>query len=352
MSLFVYGFLVVSSALSLVQITITSITTSEEFKRPNNSGIKRAIQEIHYPIGHILLVLGNSILFIRIVNFHRVIRNNHAVIIHRHLTIKNIYCDIKQWKYGVLLSLVPILCLLTDLVTITVYIRNETPSSLWRVYSAIMLIFKFTDYIKLLSIIAVSITVRSTWITKLELLKKARKTRLDPLTEDSEINKIRKLISEYRNTTKNTSELHGIFMNWFVVQWILFFIATVFDGSLTIQLLLSGEKSSGTWARCFTLLSDIISFIVMYTSGKILNYSHRKYRRKLKKAIIMLIYQSSVSLKGSLLLKTLPRKDKCLFTPRLFWVRIPLHNPGYVLSILVALVSFLLSIDFELHQQN
>ena len=351
MSLFVYGFLVISSALSLVQITITSITTSEEFKWPNNSGIKVAIQDVHYPLGHILLVLGNSILFLRIMSFHRVIRNklNHAVIIHRHLTIKNIYCNIKEWKYGVLLSLVPILCLLTELVAITVYIRIRTPSSLWRVYSAIMLIITFTKCIKLLSMITVSITVRSTWITKLESLKKARKTRLDPLTEDSELNEIIKLISEYRNTAKYTAKLHGIFMNWFVIQWIVFFIATVFDGSLTIQLLLIGEKSSGTWARCFTLLSDIISFIVMYTSGKILNYSHRKYRRKLKKAIIMLIYQSSVSSKGSLLLKTLPRKDKCLFTPCLFWVRVPLPNPGYVLSILVALVSFLLSTDFELH---
>ena len=135
------------------------------------------------------------------------------------------------------------------------------------------------------------------------------------------------------------------------MAWLIFFHSIVFDSSLAFQLLLNGNISGRLWARSLILLSDIIAFVTPYICGNVINRYHETYRRKVKKTVLHISCMAQpgesalVLQRGKMLL---PRHNKYQFIPSLYWIKVPFDNPGYILSILVALVSFLLTVSIKL----
>ena len=345
-----YGVLAISAMLSVVELTVASVMTSEDFRETNGSDLNLAFYDSEFVFSHMLRILENIALLVGVIRFHIFVRNTDNSFRKMYFNLKNGY----NFKKCGLLLIIIFTCshFITHLTPISFYIHSEKPFSFRRAYSGTIIFVVFTDWIKQVSIIIVTTMVRSIWIMKLKKLKKAKKRRIEggkKCAKDLML-VIQDSINDYKETSRSVARLHGIFKHWFVMVWLIFFTSIVFDSSLTFQILLWGNLSGWLWARGLLLLADIIAFVTPFICGNVMNRYQNTCHRKVEKATLHISCMAQpgetalVVQRGKMLL---PRPNKYQFIPSLY-CKVPFDNPGYILSILVALVSFLFTISIKL----
>ena len=346
----VYGLVILSSSLSLAEITIKSIMASHDLKHNNNSTSLPDFANVVYVFEHFLRLIENTSLLVGIIMLQLFMKNDSNVI-KIHNTVKHNYI---KWKRGIFLSVTVVLAYtFLNLSPIIFYITNESPLSYNQSYSVIIVIILLTDSIKLMLMLSVTTLIRSTWLSKLrelkDCMKNIRKDEEESPTDDKKLklaDKSAALINDYKNTAKCLASLHGVFKHWFVIRWISFFVSMVFHSLLALNLLYHERLSNYFWARSLVLISFITSFIILYFCGSVVNHHHQRYRCKLKKAHKKILFSAKANcfmFHGNFF----PKKEKYNFTPSILWINVPLGNPGYIISILLALISFFISIAMQ-----
>ena len=96
------------------------------------------------------------------------------------------------------------------------------------------------------------------------------------------------LIDNYNTTGQFVAALHAIFQQWFVMQWLVYFIKIIEDFSIAINSLV-GEKynaKSDQHELIFVLthlVFDLILFLIPYFCASLFNQYHDEYRERLHK---------------------------------------------------------------------
>ena len=306
---------------------------------------------------NILRLLENCALLVGILKFHHFMRKNNDNSTEVQGTVRD--CCSSACTQGTLwLTSFAIPYAAMRFTPIVFFLTIEKPLSLWCLYSGVMFAITMSDGLKIVSMIFVAVVVRSRWCRKLEHMKEKLSeagitSTSEQLSNTGEVKDIIDyLIEDYKKTGRIVTKLQGIFKHWFILQWISFFVSVVLDISLTFQLLLNGNFSSSLWTHSLFVLSDTIAFVTPYICGNVVNHYHHKYRRKLKKALRNILI-TKCSVEGDVLLwfmqcrKMIPTEDKYHFIPSIIWIKAPLDNPGYIFSILLALISFLFDISLQ-----
>ena len=346
-STLVYGLLMCSSMLSVVEMTVKSISASQDLNR-NDSSSPPDFTNIVYVFDHFLTLIENGAMFVGVVKFHLFMKKSDNYIKVWN-TLKCNYNN--KWKYGILLSLtIDISYTVMNLTPVIFFITLEPLFCCHRVYSITMVFILVINGIKLLPMIVLTTFIRFIWLTKLNKLKgRLKNTRevkeIFPNASDladTQLDKLKDEIKDYKDTGKCLARVHGMFKHWFVIRWLSFFISIVFNSLMALKLILRGIFSNFLWARTLVLFSNIVSFIILYFCGNIMNHYHQKYRSKLKKYQKRLLfgYFTKVHMFHG---RVIPKKEKYNFTPSILWIKVPLGNPGYIISILLALISFFFS---------
>ena len=333
--------------------------TDSDFKvySINHSTSQFPISDTMLVSHNILRLLENCALLVGILKFHHFMRKNKDNSTEVQSTVRD--CCSSTCRQGTLwLTSFAIPYVAMTITPITFFLTIETPLSLSCLYSGVMFAIAMSDGLKILSMIFVAVVVKSRWCRKLEhmkekLLEAGITSTAEQLSNTEEVKDIIEyLIKDYKKTGQIATKLQKIFKHWFILQWISFFASIVMDTSVTFQLLLNGNFSSSLWTHSLFVLSDTIAFITPYICGNVINYYHHKYRMKLKKALRNILI-TKCSAEGDVLLwfmqhrKIIPREDKYHFIPSIIWIKAPLDNPGYVFSILLALISFLFDISLQ-----
>jgi hypothetical protein len=157
------------------------------------------------------------------------------------------------------------------------------------------------------------------------------------------------LIDDYNNTGQSVVVLHAIFQQWFVMQWLIYFIKIIEDASVAVHTLVTKQnrdEESEKHELLFILthlVFDLILFLVPYICGSLFNQYHDTFRRRLQKK------QSDVLAKvdDAWLLRCaelIPENPNYVFTPSFCGLAIPLSSSGYNLSIGIALFAFIIAI--------
>ena len=95
-----------------------------------------------------------------------------------------------------------------------------------------------------------------------------QQSKLDQITEFKE------LVQNYKTVGRVVSSLNNIFREWFVCQWIIFFIGIAGKGTLFLKSLLHEEYKMEPHRFLYIvvhLLFDIFSFLIPYCLGIIIN---------------------------------------------------------------------------------
>ena len=188
--------------------------------------------------------------------------------------------------------------------------------------------------------IFVTVLVRAAWLSCSEKRR----------TANSE-----ELLRNYDEYSKVISSLQGIFQPWFVLQWIIYFIAITEDcmaiiGALTISITepeTSRSQQNQELALTVTILIyNISAFVIPYLCGTTMNYYYKKYRKTLQDKQKQLLFRdlndSEKSLK--IAVKWILDKPEHYFIPTLCCLSIPLNNVGHTLTILLSLLAPVISL--------
>ena len=148
------------------------------------------------------------------------------------------------------------------------------------------------------------------------------------------------LIDNYNATGQLVAPLHGIFQQWFVLQWMVYFIKIIEDFTVVINSLVSNDnKVTGPKLLFVTthLVYDLILFLIPYYCASLMNQYHDEYHKRLQRAQNSVLCNDNEGwrLQCALLI---PENPKYKFVPSFCGLSIPLSSPGYNLSIILALV--------------
>ena len=167
---------------------------------------------------------------------------------------------------------------------------------------------------------------------------------------------------KYRTKGKEVIPFTSTFRSWFVLQWFTYFLGIFIDLTYVLRPWILGgnvdksvkiykeHKLEYTYISLF-IVYDIIVFIVPFACGLIMNKYHDQYYNKLVKDDIDEDFRDKpieekqncglwyASKTAVLKVQKVQEFD---FTPSILGVDIPLTNPGYILSILIAMVTLIL----------
>ena len=150
--------------------------------------------------------------------------------------------------------------------------------------------------------------------------------------------------NDYKKTGKFVASLQGIFQEWFVLKWIVYFLNIVGDITLSIKVLFSGnslllhqghEEMHVFLFVTLHLVYDFVAFTTIFICGALMNSYHRKYYRKSQKAI----WNPTNGI-----INMTPENIKYKFTPSFCGLKVPLNNAGYLITFALAIVGFITSI--------
>lgn len=188
--------------------------------------------------------------------------------------------------------------------------------------------------------IFVTVLVRAAWLS---------------CSEKSKMANSKELLKDYDKNCKLISSLQGIFQPWFVLQWLIYFIAITEDCMTIIRVLttssisptISGIKQNKYLALTITtLVYNISVFVIPYTCGTTMNYYYKEYRKTLqdkqKELLFRDLNDSEKNLKTAV--KWILNKPEHLFIPSLCCLSIPLNNVGHILTILLSLLAPVISL--------
>lgn len=203
------------------------------------------------------------------------------------------------------------------------------------------------------AMIFVTVLVRVAWTSYPEDRK--------PATCNSET-----LLSDYDRNRKTVSSLQNIFQPWFVLQWIIYFIAITEDcmaiiGALTINDPgTSRTQQNQELAETITILMyNISAFAVPYICGTVMNYYYREYHKVLQDRQRQLLFddgkndsendsENDEENEGKndvkFAVNWILDKPDHQFVPTLCCLNIPLNNVGHTLTILLSLLAPMISL--------
>lgn len=180
---------------------------------------------------------------------------------------------------------------------------------------------------------------------------------LEDKLEDNDIQGLKEnftdLIDNYNVTGQFIAPLHGIFQQWFVMQWIVYFIKIIEDFAIVINSLID-EQYTNSESRhevlfVFThLIFDLILFLVPYYCASLLNQYHEQYHARLQRAQKNILCNEVDGWRLQCA-PLIPENPNYSFIPSFCGLSIPLSSPGYNLSIILALFAFIISIITTIH---
>lgn len=169
----------------------------------------------------------------------------------------------------------------------------------------------------------------------------------------------KKTCLDYQKRGNAVIEFTSIFDAWFVLHWFIYFLGTFVDLTFVIRPWALGRHNGSNFYKVHKLdyvyialftMYDFLVFIVPFGCGLTMNYFHNYYYKDLVKkreknfaektqkekeeSAFMYAFNNAV-----LPVKKVEEFD---FTPSIFGVDLPLTNPGYVLSIILAMVTLIL----------
>ena len=156
------------------------------------------------------------------------------------------------------------------------------------------------------------------------------------------------LISSYYTTGHYVTPLQNIFQQWFVMQWLVYFIKIIEDFAVVLHSLVSESyKDTGPKHELifvFThLFFDLILFLIPYYCASLINQYHGEYCERLQRVQNRVISKTDDSwmLQSTQLI---PQNPEYVFVPSFCGLSIPLSSPGYNISIMLAFFAFIISI--------
>jgi hypothetical protein len=187
------------------------------------------------------------------------------------------------------------------------------------------------------AMIFVTVLVRAAWLS---------------CSEKSKMANSKELLKDFDKNRKVISSLQGIFQPWFVLQWIIYFIAITEDCMTIIRALtfsnIDPKISQNRYLvlTITTLVYNISVFVIPYTCGATMNYYYKEYRKTLqdkqKELLFRDLNDSEKFLKTAV--KWILNKPEHLFIPSLCCLSIPLNNVGHTLTILLSLLAPVISL--------
>lgn len=167
-------------------------------------------------------------------------------------------------------------------------------------------------------------------------------------SQQAEVKKCTKfscLIINYQDTGKIVAALNSIFQGWFIVQWIIFFIGVSGKGTLVLKSILHEEYRYELHRFAYILthvIFDILAFMIPYFFGVLMNQYHQTYYQQLReKQKDILSNNEDFKVKILMCANLVPKNPSFEFIPSLFRVSIPLDNAGYILTIVLAILTFI-----------
>lgn len=144
--------------------------------------------------------------------------------------------------------------------------------------------------------------------------------------------KLEALIEDYRIAGEAVATIQSVIQAWFVMQWIAYFITSIYHSTLAIKMLVTGQVLEHIGVLIFTsthLIYDLCVFIFLYCCGSLMNYYHRKYRKQLN--IVQRQVLSQIPADKYLWIVqcangVIPENAEYQFVPSLGLVDIPLDN--------------------------
>ena len=166
-------------------------------------------------------------------------------------------------------------------------------------------------------------------------------------SEDSNCEKFKSMVRNYKQTGKVVAALQSIFEVWFVMTWTVYFIGVTGNTVLVMKALLTNlfERSSHrSWFYFAHLVNDILAFIFPYICGGLMNTYHANYRETLEEVQERLLCESN-NLSECLLQNAMliPENPNFGFVPAFFCLSIPLESAGYTFTIVLTMFAFLLT---------
>lgn len=163
------------------------------------------------------------------------------------------------------------------------------------------------------------------------------------------------LINNYNEIGQFVTPLYGIFQQWFVMQWVVYFIKIIEDFAIILHSLDIDDHSYAYEQKMHELVFilthlayDVILVIIPYYCASVLNQYHQDYHDRIQRIQkeIFCNDPDSWRLQSALLI---PQNPKFIFVPSFCGLSIPLSNPGYNLSIIITLFAFIISFSTTIH---
>ena len=154
----------------------------------------------------------------------------------------------------------------------------------------------------------------------------------------------RKLVEKYVTAGESVSSQQIVFEQWFVLQWIIYFLEVVVDCYFVYDLIVSKVYDEKLCVHIILLVYHFLMFAVPHVCGLKMNYHHGQYREKLlarQKMILSMHPNENVRIMYTATL--IPENPKYHFIPSIFGISIPLMSTQ-MLTILLALLAFMLSL--------
>lgn len=257
----------------------------------------------------------------------------------------------------------------TDIVTANITSADHlSRQDLSKLYVGISYLSHFCHTATRFFIVYVTIVIRSAWLDQNGTqhqpsmhngLEAWAITMLRPQWLEQEIEsggdknrkeKFASLIDNYNRIGQLVTPLQSIFQQWFVMQWVVYFIKIIEDFSVVLHSLVTEEfkDSSHKHKLLFVithLVFDLILFIVPYFCASLFNQYHEEYRERLKQEQIQIFSEQAES-NGWMMqcAELIPENPKYAFVPSFCGLSIPLSSPGYNISIIFALFAFIISV--------
>ena len=160
------------------------------------------------------------------------------------------------------------------------------------------------------------------------------------------------LVQNYEETGNFVCVLQSVFQRWFVLQWIIYFIAITEQCLLIFNTLFATQYQETKLEQEKQLLL-LFSYLIFYVSaiaipnfcGIAMNSYHENYREVLlKKQREILSQSSNESMRIMQIADIIPINTKYQFIPSFLGLSIPLNITGHTLTIILTLLVFVLSL--------
>lgn len=218
-------------------------------------------------------------------------------------------------------------------------------------YEVVLYVINVTDCFKVLFMIAVTLMVRSKWLKAVQILVEFSVSAWQQLDRNTVKSEIKNLAKSYKDIGRIVANLQGTFKYWFLLQWIISFTAVIHT-SVWMTSLSNLIISYHYWTYyVFYMAHSVFIFMTPYVCGNMMNFYHQRYYQKVRKIQknIWSNYYEATEGPGDILIfchkqykYLIPKKEKYQFIPTIFCLKIPLENPGFIISIFLAFCVYLL----------